>query len=192
MTFSEKHHECQQCRVQLHTSLILIILGLFLILLCCRLRSVCDLDAVHSPWNSYLWTSVTYSIIIQPRWPRQKCWSHHFCGLDSARYCDCNSGRYCNKPATLSASISMRSQIKTPYSKYSNIDDYKLWSLQWSIAKLLGFFLHKLMLCFQHCWYLGHNNEIHSWQHPEEKNSICSGESLKHTLRVPFSSPISI
>lgn len=142
MTFSEKHHECQQCRVQLHTSLILIILGLFLILLCCRLRSVCDLDAVHSPWNSYLWTSVTYSIIIQPRWPRQKCWSHHFCGLDSAQYCDCNSGRYCNKPATLSASIFMRSQIKTPYSKYSNIDDYKLWSLQWSIAKLLGFFFY--------------------------------------------------
>lgn len=67
-------------RVQLHTSQILIVLRLFLILLCCLLQRVSDLDAVHLPGNSYLLITVTYSLIIQLRWLRQKCLSHHFSG----------------------------------------------------------------------------------------------------------------
>lgn len=72
-------------RVQLHTSQILIILGLFLILLCCLLQRVSDLDAVHLPRNSYLLITLTYSLIIQLWWLWQKCLSHHFSGY-GARY----------------------------------------------------------------------------------------------------------
>lgn len=50
MVFSESHH-ADVPRLKLHTSQILIVLGLFLILLCCQ--GVRDLDAVHSPRNSY-------------------------------------------------------------------------------------------------------------------------------------------
>lgn len=67
-------------RVQLHTSQILIVLGLFLILLCCLLQRVSDLDALHLPRNSYLLITVTHSLIIQLQWLRQKCLSHHFSG----------------------------------------------------------------------------------------------------------------
>lgn len=116
---------------------ILIVLGLFLILLCCLLQRVSDLDAVHLPRNSYLLITVTYSLIIQLQWLRQKCFSHHFSGCGDQYHHRCQGDG-----AVLTVASLWQHTSKLPLSEY--LINYNIFD------SLPGFSILPLS-CLEHC-----------------------------------------